>query len=604
MVGKIFEFINEYKKRIHSISPSLYSTDYFREVDANAYADNSEESLFFRNFYISMDMSNQGMFSGGYNYRNNVYGVTISIFYSLQEASRHIGTSEIDFNSFIMQDVEDVLRAVEHPVILEDGSNGRLLYKDTAIDINDESITASIQFDFPVFLKTDVVQEDTNVYISPENTYIILDSTTTVTYMLLSNKNIADCSVSGTGVTFSETNFYLTKGIVKYITATVPETGNYTINFVIGGVTYTREIYAFEHGINTTSYLFQPNPAHQYETTIKIVYYNVNDGTYNVEYGDLLITGPSSIIVENNFAEFNVEINDFGPHTITIGDKSIIVSRKPKAYKRIGCGAKSKIYGYQYMNQGSYFESNIHYVQAPYWTNFLTFGIKKNANNVSVFNFLITVTTYGYFAPLAGSTQYNFFGASINGTAYPNIAIMFGAASSRGFTFFYRNYNGSTVRNLQFHPYYEIPENGNLFRIAGQMQYDFNNSIFKLKGFYQGGIQHTNTTVSDTGGSYRPGYWPSGIENMSAFVGGPFVSEMKITDVVFDNENIFSDAELAQYTIDGTIPEGKGLFRHDYIYNIMENGPEGGPYYVAYDSIGGVPIYCRFTNPAGPIYDP
>lgn len=604
MVGQINEFKFEIERRINSCKPTLFSTDYFSVVDKNLFENNSEQPFLFRNFNISIENGNPAVFAGDYKYKNKIFNVSINVFYNISGANRVLGTSEIDFKAFCMQDAEDILNVLDTPIILEDGSNGRLLFANNIIDMDDENVVLSLNFEMHTFLVSESFIHEKSVYVSPTAAQLLLSISNSITYMIISDANISNCSVSCAGVTFSEDSFFIEKGKPKYITATVSETGNYTINFVIGGVTYTREIYAFEHGINTTSYLFQPNPAHQYETTIKIVYYNVNDGTYNVEYGDLLITGPSSIIVENNFAEFNVEINDFDPHTITIGDKSIIVSRKPKAYKRIGCGAKSKIYEYQYMNQGTYFESNIHYVKAPYWTNFLTFGIKKNTNNVSVFNFLITLTTYGYFAPLAGGTQSNFFGTSINGTAYPNIAIMFGAANSRGFTFYYRNYNGSTTRNLSFHPYYAIPENGNLFRIAGQMQYDFNNSIFKLKGFYQGGIQVANATVSDPDGLYRPGYWPTGIENMSAFVGGPWVSEMKITDVVFDNENIFSDNELARYTIDGTIPEGKGLFRHDYIYNIMENGPEGGPYYVAYDSIGGVPIYCRFTHPAGPIYDP
>jgi hypothetical protein len=227
MIGTYANIINEIKRRVNICVPSLYSTDNFIYIDkANLEGENATNPFLFRHFYIELSDDENGDYAGNYSYTNKTCNLTVSVFYSESGANRTLGTDDINFRAFAMQDCNDLENALRTAITTDDGSTARLIYQGANIDTDGKSIVAIMNYSMPVFLRG--TQKVPDLYIGPNQEHA-LDGGTKF-YLVVHSDLAVEAVITSTpaGLTHVST-MALGSGTTSVLECTVAAAGTYVV---------------------------------------------------------------------------------------------------------------------------------------------------------------------------------------------------------------------------------------------------------------------------------------------------------------------------------------------------------------------------------------
>lgn len=160
MVGGLPGILQEIERRILATKPSLYSTDYYMRIDMAGFEGESNTiPIYFRHFSVELPSIAPGDFAGGYVSTQKNLSINVVLYYSAAGATRVLSDPDLNFNSFIAQDVIDIEERLLDVIDTDDGTTGRLIRNGAVVQVetdetgNQPIVKAILSYTMPTLIK-------------------------------------------------------------------------------------------------------------------------------------------------------------------------------------------------------------------------------------------------------------------------------------------------------------------------------------------------------------------------------------------------------------------------------------------------------------------
>lgn len=550
----------ELNTRIRTCVPSNYSTDTFVPYSNDPQVGPEKtEPILFRNFTIHFDDHYPGDFAGNYAYNNKNVSVVVSIYYTEAGANRVLGTDDVDFRAFCMQDVDDLEEVLIPIILLEDGTTARMIRTNAVVNNDETTVQVDINYNMPVFIRS--TQKVPKLYIGPDQKHT-LDGGTKF-YLVAQSDLAVDATIASSPAGLTHvSSLVLGSGVPSVVEFTAAAAGTYTFTLASSSGTTSCTVVVYPSSDYTFVGPNQAVPNDQW--TLNIAVASSTNGTVAVT-GSANITVPATVAIVNNKGVIPVTIVTRGTHTVTVGSNTCTFT------------SATPVTTVPYFNPWNFFDVYGTKGNYSYYTP-LSGCIDPRVENYACMNVLGDNTRRFTLAVKLKTSQVNTSTGIIGVGAtnsYYNAHMMLHTYGPTNLSFYWYNVSGviqAPSTNTA------LVNDNNWYSYVFNVFYDRNTMTGYVESWRNGVYTAKTNLVSTSEPGYGAATW------FHKFLIQPAGQKMSMRDIYVSNTTLWTQTEASAHHAGTTIDPSKYTLH----WTCQKN--TGLPYHIEYDTKNNMPM--------------